>query len=37
LAFIVTVAVLHIGNNLAVPVSLFGAKSYSCSAASRTP
>ncbi|MBL8709313.1 MAG: cytochrome-c oxidase, cbb3-type subunit I [Rhodospirillaceae bacterium] len=29
LAFIVTVAILHIGNNLAVPVSLFGAKSYS--------
>jgi len=29
LAFIVTIAVLHIGNNLSVPVSLFGAKSYS--------
>jgi len=29
LAFILTVAVLHIGNNLAVPVSFFGAKSYS--------
>jgi cytochrome c oxidase cbb3-type subunit 1 len=29
LAFIVTVAVLHIGNNLSVPVSLFGTKSYS--------
>jgi cytochrome c oxidase cbb3-type subunit 1 len=29
LAFIVTVAVLHIGNNLSLPVSLFGAKSYS--------
>ena len=29
LAFIVTVAMLHIGNNLAVPVSLFGTKSYS--------
>lgn len=29
LAFILTIAVLHIGNNLAVPVSLFGAKSYS--------
>jgi cytochrome c oxidase cbb3-type subunit 1 len=28
LAFILTVAVLHIGNNLAVPVSFFGAKSY---------
>jgi cytochrome c oxidase cbb3-type subunit 1 len=28
LAFIITIAVLHIGNNLAVPVSLFGAKSY---------
>jgi cytochrome c oxidase cbb3-type subunit I len=29
LAFIITIAVLHIVNNLAVPVSLFGAKSYS--------
>ncbi|HEX6102391.1 MAG TPA: cytochrome-c oxidase, cbb3-type subunit I [Alphaproteobacteria bacterium] len=29
LAFIVTVAVLHIGNNLSLPVSVFGAKSYS--------
>ncbi len=29
LAFIVTVAVLHIGNNISLPVSLFGAKSYS--------
>ena len=29
LAFIVTVAVLHIGNNLSLPVSAFGAKSYS--------
>ena len=29
LAFIVTVAVLHIVNNLAVPVSFFGVKSYS--------
>ena len=29
LAFIVTIAVLHIGNNLSVPVSWFGAKSYS--------
>ena len=28
LAFIVTVAVLHLVNNAAVPVSLFGAKSY---------
>ncbi|MCW8862304.1 MAG: cytochrome-c oxidase, cbb3-type subunit I [Rhodospirillales bacterium] len=28
LAFILTVAVLHIGNGLAVPVSLTGAKSY---------
>jgi len=28
LAFIVTVALLHIVNNLAVPVSFFGAKSY---------
>lgn len=29
LAFIVTVAVLHLGNGLALPVSLAGAKSYS--------
>ncbi len=29
LAFIITIAVLHIFNNLAVPVSWFGAKSYS--------
>ncbi|MBF0130155.1 MAG: cytochrome-c oxidase, cbb3-type subunit I, partial [Alphaproteobacteria bacterium] len=29
LAFIVTVAMLHLGNNLAVPVSLLGVKSYS--------
>ncbi|MDY0870967.1 cytochrome-c oxidase, cbb3-type subunit I [Dongia rigui] len=29
LAFIVTVAMLHIGRNLAVPVSFFGTKSYS--------
>jgi cytochrome c oxidase cbb3-type subunit 1 len=29
LAFILTVAVLHLGNNLSVPVSFFGAKSYS--------
>ncbi len=29
LAFIVTIAILHIGNNLAVPVSWFGSKSYS--------
>jgi cytochrome c oxidase cbb3-type subunit 1 len=29
LAFIVTVAMLHVVNNLAVPVSLFGVKSYS--------
>jgi cytochrome c oxidase cbb3-type subunit I len=28
LAFIVTVAMLHVGNNLAVPVSLYSAKSY---------
>ncbi len=28
LAFIVTIAVLHLGNNSAVPVSLFSAKSY---------
>jgi cytochrome c oxidase cbb3-type subunit I len=29
LAFIITIAVLHLVNNLAVPVSLMGAKSYS--------
>jgi cytochrome c oxidase cbb3-type subunit 1 len=29
LAFIVTIAILHIGNNLSIPVSIFGAKSYS--------
>jgi cytochrome c oxidase cbb3-type subunit 1 len=29
LAFIITVAILHLGNNMAVPVSLLGAKSYS--------
>ncbi|MBN9364217.1 MULTISPECIES: cytochrome-c oxidase, cbb3-type subunit I [unclassified Devosia] len=29
MAFILVVAILHIVNNLAVPVSLFGAKSYS--------
>ncbi len=29
LAFIVTVAMLHIVNNLSVPVSIFGSKSYS--------
>ncbi|MEC9266330.1 cytochrome-c oxidase, cbb3-type subunit I [Pacificispira sp.] len=29
LAFIVTVALLHVVNNLSVPVSFFGAKSYS--------
>ncbi|MBX2856788.1 MAG: cytochrome-c oxidase, cbb3-type subunit I [Rhodobacteraceae bacterium] len=29
LAFIVTIAMLHVVNNLAVPVSVFGSKSYS--------
>ncbi|WP_430396320.1 cytochrome-c oxidase, cbb3-type subunit I [Ferrovibrio sp.] len=29
LAFIITVAMLHIVNNLAIPVTVFGAKSYS--------
>ncbi len=29
LAFIVTIAMLHVVNNLAIPVSLLGAKSYS--------
>src|SRR6195952_355867 len=28
LAFIVTIAVLHVGNNPALPVSVFGSKSY---------
>ncbi|WP_149536234.1 cytochrome-c oxidase, cbb3-type subunit I [Siccirubricoccus phaeus] len=28
LAFIITIAVLHLGNNAALPVSLFGTKSY---------
>ncbi|MFX5510110.1 cbb3-type cytochrome c oxidase subunit I, partial [Acinetobacter baumannii] len=28
LAFIVTIAVLHLGNNAAVPVSLYSPKSY---------
>jgi cytochrome c oxidase cbb3-type subunit 1 len=28
LAFIITIAVLHIVNNMAVPVSFFGVKSY---------
>ena len=32
LAFIITVAMLHIVNNLAVPVSFFGVKSYSLNA-----
>ena len=29
LAFILTIAVLHVGNNLAIPISLYSAKSYS--------
>ncbi len=29
LAFIVTIAVLHLGNNLSVPVTVFGSKSFS--------
>jgi cytochrome c oxidase cbb3-type subunit 1 len=29
LAFIITIAVLHVVNNLTIPVSIFGAKSYS--------
>jgi cytochrome c oxidase cbb3-type subunit 1 len=32
LAFILTVAVLHIGNNISIPVSLFGTASYSAPA-----
>ena len=32
LAFIITVAVLHLGNNMALPVSLAGAKSYGAAA-----
>ncbi len=35
LAFIITIAMLHIGNNIAVPVSLFGTKSYIASAGVR--
>ncbi|HPF78044.1 MAG TPA: cytochrome-c oxidase, cbb3-type subunit I [Alphaproteobacteria bacterium] len=29
LAFIITVAVLHLGNNMSIPVDIMGAKSYS--------
>ncbi len=36
LAFIVTIAMLHIVNNLAVPVSFTGTKSYSSFPACRT-
>ena len=36
LAFIVTIAVLHIVNNPGVPVSLFGSKCYSPAPACRT-
>ena len=36
LAFIVTIAVLHIVNNAAMPVSLFSPKSYSSTPACRT-
>ncbi|MCB1580257.1 MAG: cbb3-type cytochrome c oxidase subunit I, partial [Alphaproteobacteria bacterium] len=32
LAFIITVAVLHLGNNIQIPVELLGAKSYSVQA-----
>ena len=32
LAFIITVAVLHLGNNIALPVSFAGAKSYGAAA-----
>jgi cytochrome c oxidase cbb3-type subunit 1 len=32
LAFIITIAMLHIVNNLALPVSIFGVKSYSAAA-----
>lgn len=32
LAFIITVAVLHLGNNLSIPVELLGTKSYSAAA-----
>ena len=37
MAFILTIAVLHIVNNLAVPVSFFGTKSFSAFAGVRTP
>ena len=36
LAFILTIAVLHIGNNLAMPISVFAAKSYPWRPACRT-
>ncbi len=32
LAMILTIAVLHIGNNLAIPISFFGTKSYTAQA-----
>ncbi|MCB1651472.1 MAG: cytochrome-c oxidase, cbb3-type subunit I [Alphaproteobacteria bacterium] len=32
LSFIITVAVLHLGNNISIPVDLLGAKSYSAPA-----
>ncbi len=35
LSFIITIAMLHIANNAAVPVSLFGAKSYGAAAGVR--
>ena len=35
LSFIVTVAMLHVVNNLSVPVSVFGTKAIRCSPASR--
>ena len=37
LAFIVTIAMLHIVNNLAIPVSIFGSKPIRSSPACRTP
>ncbi len=36
LSFIVTIAMLHIVNNLSLPVSIFGAKSVQVFAACRT-
>jgi cytochrome c oxidase cbb3-type subunit I len=36
LSFILTIAMLHIGNNLAVPISVYSAKSYPVASGCRT-